>query len=360
MKIAQVAPLYESIPPQLYGGTERVVSYLTEELVRQGHDVTLFGTGDSETSAELVSACEQALRLTKKSYDPLAYHTILLDQVLARAAEFDILHFHTDYGHFPATRHLHLPTVTTLHGRLDLPELVPLYSQFDQVPLISISQSQRQPLGRVNWVGNVYHGLPPHLHSPQPWHGERDYLAFLGRISPEKRPDRAIRIAVKAGMKLKIAAKVDAVDRHYFNSEIKPLLTLPGVEFLGEINETQKTEFLSNAFAYLFPIDWPEPFGLTLIEAMACGTPTIAFRCGSVPEIIEDGVNGFIVTSEEEAVMALRRVGKLSRARCRATFERRFTACRMAREYVNIYQAMTDGILPCHVSQSAELIADLS
>jgi glycosyltransferase involved in cell wall biosynthesis len=360
MKIAQVAPLYESVPPKLYGGTERVVSYLTEELVRQGHDVTLFATGDSETSAELVSGCERALRLSQTCRDPLAYHTILLDQVLARADEFDIIHFHTDYSHFPATRSLNLPTVTTLHGRLDLPDLVPLYNQFDQVPLVSISQAQRQPLGRVNWVGNVYHGLPLHLHAPRPSAAKGDYLAFVGRISPEKRPDRAISIAVKAGMKLKIAAKVDPADRQYFESEIKPLLSSPGVEFIGEIDETQKTEFLANAFAYLFPIDWPEPFGLTMIEAMACGTPTIAFRCGSVPEIIEDGVTGFVVTSEEEALMAIRHVGRISRARCRAAFERRFTACRMARDYVNIYQALIEGGSPRYAPQSAELIAHLS
>lgn len=360
MKIAQIAPLYESVPPRFYGGTERVVCYLTEELVRQGHEVTLFASGDSQTSAQLISGCEKALRLTKTCNDPLAHHTVLLDKVLSRAAEFDILHFHTDYNHFPATRHLQLPTVTTLHGRLDLPDLVPIYNQFDQMPLVSISQSQRQFLGRVNWVGNVYHGLPLHLHRPRTMSGQGDYLAFLGRISPEKRPDRAIRIAIKAGIRLKIAAKVDAVDRKYFESEIKPLLDLPGVEFLGEINETQKTEFLANALAYLFPIDWPEPFGLTMIEAMACGTPTIAFRYGSVPEIIEDGLTGFVVTNEEEALTALRQVGKLSRARCRATFERRFTACRMARDYINIYESLVDGGFLHNTPHPMELSIDLS
>src|SRR5215472_8576967 len=343
MKIAQVAPLYESVPPQLYGGTERVVYYLTEELVHQGHDVTLFASGDSLTSAQLVSGCEKALRLTETCNDPLAHHTILMDKVLSRASEFDILHFHTDYSHFPATRKLQLPTVTTLHGRLDLPDLAPLYDRFDQVPLVSISQSQRKSLRSVNWVGNVYHGLPLHLHHPVAASRPRDYLAFLGRISPEKRPDRAIRIAADAGIKLKIAAKIDAVDRKYFESEIEPLLDAPGVEFLGEINESQKAEFLANAIAYLFPIDWPEPFGLTMIEAMACGTPTVAFCCGSVPEIIEDGVTGFVVGSEKEALMALRHIGKVSRAVCRATFERRFTACRMARDYVNIYESLIDG-----------------
>ena len=360
MKIAQVAPLYESVPPKLYGGTERVVYYLTEELVRQGHEVTLFASGDSRTSAKLVSGCEKALRLTKTCRDPLAYHTVLMDKVLSSADEFDILHFHTDYSHFPATRNLQLPTVTTLHGRLDLPDLVPLYDQFGQVPLISISQSQRQFLGHVNWVGNVYHGLPMHLHQPKPISCQRDYLAFLGRISPEKRPDRAIRIAVEAGVKLKIAAKIDDVDRNYFESEIKQLLDSPGVEFLGEIDEVQKTDFLANALAYLFPIDWPEPFGLTMIEAMACGTPTIAFNCGSVPEIIEDGVTGFVVKSEQEALTALDKVRKLSRSRCRATFERRFSACRMARDYVNIYESLIDGCFLHQVSGPMELIAPSS
>ena len=353
MKIAQIAPLYESVPPKLYGGTERVVSYLTEELVRLGHEVTLFASGDSRTSARLESGCSKALRLTRSCSDPLAYHTILLDKVLARAGEFDILHFHTDYSHFPATRGLQLPTVTTLHGRLDLADLKPLYQRFSQQPLVSISQSQRPPLGRVNWVGNVYHGIPPNLYQLQPEHG--NYLAFLGRISPEKRPDRAIRIALKAGMPLKIAAKVDDVDREYFRSEIEPLLKNPGIEFLGEINEEQKNRFLGNAYAYLFPIDWPEPFGLTMIEAMACGTPTIAFCCGSVPELITDGVTGFIVKSEEEAVEALKRVSGLSRARCRATFERRFTNSRMAKDYLSIYEALVEHTPLAHTVNALEL-----
>ena len=352
MKIAQIAPLYESVPPKLYGGTERVVSYLTEELVRLGHDVTLFASGDSITTARLESGCAKALRLTRCA-DPLAHHMILLDKVLAKASEFDVLHFHTDYQHFPATRNLQLPAVTTLHGRLDLPDLVPLYQQFDRVPLVSISQSQRRPLGRVNWVGNVHHGLPMNLYRLQAKPGE--YLAFLGRISPEKRPDRAIQIAKKAGMKLKIAAKVDAVDRKYFESTIRPLLDDPDVDFLGEINEQEKNEFLGKAYAYLFPIDWPEPFGVSMIEAMACGTPTVAFCCGSVPEVIEDGVTGFIVRSEDEAVKALDRVSGLSRARCRATFERRFTACRMAKDYLSIYEALADEARPSQTVSSMEL-----
>ncbi len=353
MKIAQIAPLYESVPPKLYGGTERVVSYLTEELVRLGHEVTLFASGDSVTSAHLESGCEQALRLSQTCVDPLAHHTVLLDRVLARAHEFDILHFHIDYAHFPATRNLRLPTVTTLHGRLDLPDLVPLYQQFDRQPLVSISQAQRQPLGRVNWVGNVYHGLPPNLYKLYPEHG--DYLAFLGRISPEKRPDRAIRIALKAGMPLKIAAKVDNADREYYESQIRPLLDHPGVEFIGEISETEKNEFLGKAYAYLFPIDWPEPFGLTMIESMACGTPTIAFRCGSVPELIDDGISGFIVDNEEEAVNALARVPEFSRARCRGTFDRRFTDCRMAKDYLCIYRSLVNDLLLSHTVHSIEV-----
>jgi len=260
------------------------------------------------------------------------------------AEDFDVLHFHTDYTHFPATRNLQLPAVTTLHGRLDMPDLLPLYQRFYRQPLVSISQAQRQPLGRVNWIGNVYHGLPRNLYRPQLNPGQ--YLAFLGRISPEKRPDRAIRIAVKAKMPLKIAAKIDDVDRQYFETEIEPLLREPGVEYLGEINETQKGAFLGNAYAYLFPIDWPEPFGLTMIESMACGTPTIAFRCGSVPEIIDEGVTGFIVNSEEEAVTALQRVTTLNRAKCRATFDRRFTSCRMAKNYLTIYESLADHHLP--------------
>jgi glycosyltransferase involved in cell wall biosynthesis len=352
MRIAQIAPLYESVPPKLYGGTERVVSYLTEELVRLGHEVTLFASGDSVTSARLEPCCPTALRLTSACVDPLAHHTVMLDKVLTMAEQFDILHFHTDYTHFPATRALHLPTVTTLHGRLDMPDLQPLYERFDKQPLVSISQSQREPVGRVNWVGNVYHGLPRNSYRLQ---SGGDYLAFLGRISPEKRPDRAISIAMKAGMKLKIAAKVDAVDRVYFETTIKPLLSQPNVEFLGEINESQKNDFLGHAYAYLFPIDWPEPFGLAMIEAMACGTPAVAFRCGSIPELIDEGVTGFIVDSEQEAVDALKRVAHLSRARCRSTFERRFTACRMAKDYLNIYDSVVEDLPITRTVHSLEL-----
>lgn len=354
MRIAQIAPLYESIPPRFYGGTERVVYYLTEELVRLGHRVTLFASGDSVTSAQLDSACEKALRLSSAGADPLPYHTVLLDRVLARAHEFDVLHFHTDYAHFPATRTLKLPAVTTLHGRVDLPDMAPLYKHFAQLPLVSISQAQRQPLGCVNWMGNVYHGLPMNLYRPHLNGG--DYLAFLGRISPEKRPDRAIQIAVEARMKLKIAAKVDKVDREYFEAKIKPMLDSPGIEFVGEIADAHKNDFLGHAYAYIFPIDWPEPFGLTMIEAMACGTPTIAFRCGSVPEILEDGLTGFVVQSNDEALSALKRVPQLSRALCRATFERRFTACRMAKEYLDIYEALADNPSRPQTLHTMELI----
>ena len=351
MRIAQIAPLYESVPPQLYGGTERVVSYLTEELVRQGHRVTLFASGDSRTTARLEIGCDKALRLLGNCLDPLTHHMVLLDKVLAQAENFDILHFHTDYTHFPATRNLRLPCVTTLHGRLDLPELAPLYRHFHQMPIVSISQSQRRPLGRANWVGNVYHGLPADLCKFHSARGE--YLAFLGRISPEKRPDRAIRIAQQAKIPLKIAAKVDEADRVYYEEQIKPLLDQPGVEFLGEIDDSHKSDFLGNAYAYLFPIDWPEPFGLTMIEAMACGTPTVAFDCGSVREIIEQDVTGFVVESEEEAVQALTRIDDIDRKKCRSEFERRFTASRMAKDYVTIYKTLAEEpLLTCHLHQA--------
>ena len=342
MRIAQIAPLYESVPPRHYGGTERVVSYLTEELVKQGHQVTLFASGDSVTQAALVAPCERSLRTLPGCIDPLAHYAILMDEVLSRSAEFDILHFHIDHMHFPFTKNVGLPTVTTLHGRLDIPDLQPLYRHFSQMPIVSISRAQRIPIPAANWVGNVYHGLPRDLHSLQTRPDKDAYAAFLGRISPEKRPDRAIRIASKAGIRLRIAAKIDAVDRAYFNSEIKPLLDLPGIEFLGEINESQKTEFLGNATAFLFPIDWPEPFGVAVIEAMSCGTPVIAFRCGSVPEIIDEGVSGFIVNSEEQAVDAIEKCRNIDRRICRAAFERRFTADRMAKDYIEIYRKLAD------------------
>jgi glycosyltransferase involved in cell wall biosynthesis len=338
MRIAEIAPLYESVPPKLYGGTERVVSYLTEELVELGHEVTLFASGDSVTAARLIPACPNSLRLDKGCIDQLAHHYVMLDEVMERAAEFDIMHFHVDYLHFPISRILGFPHVTTLHGRLDLPDLVPLYRKYRDMPVVSISRGQRKPLGWANWVGNVYHGLPAARLSPGDGGGK--YLAFLGRICPEKRPDRAIEIALQVGMPLKIAAKVDRADREYYEYKIKPLLANPNIEYIGEITEPQKAEFLGNAYAYLFPIDWPEPFGLTMIEAMACGTPTIAFNCGSVPEVITQGVTGLIVNNMEEAVDAVAEVSAMNRAACRQEFETRFTASRMARDYVKLYEAI--------------------
>ena len=352
MKIAQVAPLYESVPPHLYGGTERVVSYLTEALVAQGHEVTLFASGDSITEARLVAGCERSLRLSEDCVDPLAHQAVMLDKVIGRAEEFDIIHFHTDYAHFPFSKNMGLRNVTTLHGRLDLPDLEPLYRHFNEMPLVSISYSQREPVDEANWVGNVYHGLPADLLKASEEPGE--YLAFLGRISPEKRPDRAIRIALKAGMTLKIAAKIDRVDREYFDTQIKPLLKNPGIEYIGEITESEKSEFLGNAYAYLFPIDWPEPFGLTMVEAMACGTPTIAFSCGSVPEVLDEGVSGFIVNSEKAAVEAVGRIPELSRAACRATFEKRFTDVRMAENYLQVYETLLEETAPV-AAKSLEL-----
>lgn len=338
MRIAQVAPLYESVPPQLYGGTERVVSYLTEALVEAGHDVTLFASGDSKTAARLVPCCDKSLRLNNHACkDQLAHHFVMLDKVLQAAERFDILHFHVDYLHFPIARLTGFTHVSTLHGRLDSPDLVPLYRRYREMPLTSISKSQRGPLAWANWVGNVYHGLPKNL--LRPGTGSGGYLAFLGRISPEKRVDRAIEIASRVGMPLKIAAKIDNADREYYE-EIKHLMDSAHVEFVGEINEQQKSDFLGNAFAYLFPIDWPEPFGLTMIESMACGTPTIAFNCGSVPEVISEGVTGFIVSSIEEAVEALGKARDFNRDACRAEFERRFSATTMAREYVKIYESL--------------------
>jgi len=338
LKIAQVAPLYESVPPKLYGGTERVVSYLTEALVEAGHQVTLFASGDSETSARLVPGCPKALRLNNyECQDQLAHHFVMLEEVLERAEQFDIIHFHVDYMHFPLSRLSGLVHVSTLHGRLDSPDLVPLYRKYRNMPLTSISLSQRKPLPWVNWIGNVYHGLPADLLPLGSGRGK--YLAFLGRISPEKRADRAIEIAQRLNMPLKIAAKVDPADRVYYEREIKHLLDTPNVEFIGEINEQQKGAFLGDAYAYLFPIDWPEPFGLTMIESMACGTPTIAFNCGSVPEVITHGVTGFIVDTVDEAVDAVQQAAVLDRAACRAEFMKRFSAPKMAQQYVKLYEA---------------------
>lgn len=343
MKIAQVAPLFESVPPRLYGGTERIVSYLTEELVRRGHDVTLFASGDSITAAELVPAAPRALRLDPTVRDALPYHMIQLDQLRQRAHRFDVIHFHVDLFQMPFLGSLDVPALTTLHGRLDLPDLVPFYRHFCRTPLVSISDDQRRPMPPVHWLGTVHHGLPETLlpFSPQARGG---YLAFLGRISPEKRPDRAIEIAARSGLPLRIAAKVDAADRTYWEETIRPLIARhPQVEFLGEIDETQKARFLGDALALLFPIDWPEPFGLVMIEAMACGTPVIAFRRGSVPEVIDDGVTGLVVESTDEAVAAVGRIGALDRRTIRATFEERFSAARMAADYERLYARLADG-----------------
>jgi glycosyltransferase involved in cell wall biosynthesis len=339
MKIAQIAPLAEAVPPRLYGGTERIVSYLTEELVRQGHDVTVFASGDSRTSAKLAPCCPKALRLDPAVRDQVPHILIMLDEVRRRAAEFDVLHFHLDLMHFPILRAIAARTVTTLHGRLDLRDLQPFYRTFSDFPLVSISNDQRRPMPPVNWVGTVYHGLPLDLlrFTASPGEG---YLAFLGRISPEKRPDRAIEIARRAGLRIRIAAKVDAADRDYFERRVRPLCEDPLVEFIGEIGEVEKSDFLGNARALLFPIDWPEPFGLVMIEAMACGTPVIAFAQGSVPEVIEDGVTGFIVKDMDAAVLAVDRVQELDRFTIRRRFEQRFSAARMASDYVKVYQRL--------------------
>ena len=352
MRIAQVAPLYEPVPPRRYGGTERVVSWLTEELVRQGHEVTLFASGDSLTRAELVPVCTVSLRTNPTCDDKLAHHILLLEQVRQRRDEFDIVHYHIDYLHFPLSRQIDLPQVTTLHGRLDLPDLIPLYREFADMPVVSISRSQRDPLPQANWVGNVYHGMPEDSLPFQEGPGE--YLAFIGRISPEKRPDRAIEIATRAGVRLKIAAKVDDVDREYFERVVCPLLKRPNIEFIGEIGDDTKPEFLGKAIASIAPIDWPEPFGLNMIEAMACGTPTIAFGHGSVPEIIEDGVSGIIVHTVDEAVEAVRRAALMSRRAVRRAFESRFTASRMVSDYLAIYEELVSGESSCSMSGFAE------
>jgi glycosyltransferase involved in cell wall biosynthesis len=340
MKIAQIAPLAECCPPRLYGGTERIVSYLTEELVRQGHDVTLFASGDSNTSAELVPCCDMALRLNPEVTDPLPHLMMMLDQVAHRADEFDFLHFHIDFLHYPMADRFAGRMLTTLHGRLDLPGLKRFYATFPDYPLVSISDNQRRPMPPVHWAGTIHHGLPKDLlpFTPSPTGG---YLAFLGRISPEKRPDRAIEIAARSGLPLKIAAKIDKADFAYWHDEIAPLLAKHrNVEFVGEINEHQKADFLGQASALLFPIDWPEPFGVVMIEAMACGTPVIAFDSGSVPEVIDDGLTGFIVDTVEEAVAAVHALDSLDRYQVRAVFEERFTVERMAIDYLAIYRGL--------------------
>jgi glycosyltransferase involved in cell wall biosynthesis len=347
LRIAQIAPLFEAVPPKLYGGSERVVSNLTEELVAMGHDVTLFASGDSVTSAKLDPPWPQALRLDPSIRDWIATYAIMVEHVRRRAHLFDVLHFHIDY--FPNSVFLRqdTPFLTTLHGRLDLPELQAVYNFFPDVPMISISDSQRRPAPDLNWEATVYHGIPERLLTPQPPQPDQgSYLAFLGRISPEKGIERAIRIATACGIKLKVAAKVDVADRKYYDAEVAPLLANANVEFIGEINDAQKPAFLSGARALLTPIDWEEPFGLVMIEAMACGCPVIAFRRGSVPEVMDEGISGFVVDTVEEAVAAVGRLQEIDRAGVRRQFEKRFTARRMAEDYLHVYERLIRGRAP--------------
>jgi glycosyltransferase involved in cell wall biosynthesis len=339
MKIAQISPLYECVPPKLYGGTERIVGYLTDELVDLGHDVTLFASGESQTKSKLVAVTETGLRLQNPPVrDPIMHHVRLLEMVFDQASKYDILHFHLDYLHLPFAKRSSGISVTTMHGRLDLPDLASLYLRYLEMPFVSISDAQRAPLSWLNWCATVHHGIPEDQYSFHENPGS--YLAFLGRIAPEKRPDRAMEIAKASGIPLKIAAKVDRADEEYFASKIKPLLKNPLIEFVGEIGDSEKDEFLGNALALLFPIDWPEPFGLVMIESLATGTPVIAYPHGSVAEIIENGMTGFLVRSISEAVRAVAKVQSLERSGCRESFERRFTARRMARDYVALYQRL--------------------
>ena len=347
MRIAEVSPLYESVPPKLYGGTERILSFLTEELVRQGHDVTLFASADSKTSARLIPGCERSLRLDPRSGDALACHFLMLEEVFRRAPDFDVIHFHVDYLHFPLSRGRPAARLSTLHGRLDIPELQGIYREYGNEPVVSISDSQRAPIPFANWLGTVYHGLPPDL--LRAGTGTGGYLAFLGRISPEKGPERAIAIARQSGVPLKMAAKIDKVDKDYYEAVVKPLMDPAVVEYIGEINEQEKQEFLGNAAGLVFPIDWPEPFGLVMIEASACGTPVLAFRRGSVPEVLEDGVNGIIVDGMQDAASAVPRLLTMDRAACRAVFDRRFTVARMAEDYLTVYESLTTW--PCQESR---------
>ena len=339
MRIAQIAPLAESCPPKLYGGTERIVHFLTEELVEQGHEVTLFASGDSQTKGDLVQCVPEALRLVDGAQNLVPHHLSMIERISRRLDDFDIVHFHIDLFHYPSIQQWDTPTITTLHGRLDLPELFGCYETFSHVPLVSISNNQRLPMPPVNWVDTVYHGLPSQL---LPYNAEGgDYLVFLGRISPEKRPDRAIEIAVRSGKTLKIAAKIDAVDEEYWNTEIRPMVEAhDGIEYIGEVNEAEKATLLAGAAALLFPIDWPEPFGLVMIEAMSCGTPVIAWKNGSVPEVMDNGVSGRIVESIEEAIAAVDEVVAMDRSTVRECFEQRYTAERMARDYVDIYERL--------------------
>jgi glycosyltransferase involved in cell wall biosynthesis len=338
MRIAQVAPLIESVPPRAYGGTERVVHYLTEALVQMGHDVTLFASGDSSTSARLVPIVDRALRLNPARPDPVIWHTLMVDRVRELCESFDVIHFHIDTVQMPMAVHCRTPSLTTLHGRLDIPDLKPLYKRFHQHPLVSISDNQRTPIPWANWLATVHHGLPLDLYDFHPQ--AQDYFAFVGRISPEKRCDRAIEIAIACNTPLRIAAKVDNADREYYEQKIEPLLDHPLVTFVGEIGDADKNDFIGNAKALLTPIDWPEPFGLVIIEAFACGTPVIAYGHGAIPELIDEGETGFIVYDQEQAIAAARAVGQIDRRTCRETFERRFSAQVMARQYLQHYAAL--------------------
>jgi glycosyltransferase involved in cell wall biosynthesis len=340
LRIAQISPLAEAVPPRLYGGTERVVAHLTDSLVDRGHDVTLFASGDTRTSARLVAARDRAIRLDpSKLKSEVAAHLAMLHEVRLRAHEFDVMHFHVDLLHYPIFERVAHRTLTTLHGRLDVPDLAEVYRRWHAFPLVSISNSQRRPLPRANWFGNVHHGIPSKIYDFSPTHS--GYVAFIGRISPEKRPDRAIEIALRASIPLKIAAKVDRADKVYFQDVIEPLLQEPGVEFLGEIHDAAKSDLLGGAAALLFPIDWPEPFGLVMIEAMACGTPVVAWDAGSTREIVDEGVTGFVVDSVDDAVSAVHRAAALDRARVRRCFERRFSAETMAEHYLGLYSRLT-------------------
>lgn len=337
MRIAQVAPLFESVPPKMYGGTERVVSFLTEELVRAGHDVTLFASGDSITSADLVPICPEALRLTR-CIDPIAHHVVMIEKVFEHKDEFDLIHFHIDHLQYSLCRREKMPNLTTLHGRLDIPDLAALFRKFEDAPVVSISDSQRDPLPWLNWQATVYHGLPENQYTLGD--GQGGYLAFLGRISPEKGIDQAIEIATRVGMPLRIAAKIDRADQEYFETVVRPLMQNPLIEFIGEIGYPEKNEFLGNAAALLFPIDWPEPFGLVMIESLACGTPVIAYPRGSVPEILEHGRSGLLVKDAAAAAVAVDSIPQISRVECRHRFEERFSAARMAENYLALYQRL--------------------
>lgn len=342
MKIAQIAPLFESVPPKYYGGTERVVSYLTEELVDLGHDVTLFASGDSETKARLIAYSKNALRLDDSVRDPVARHILLVEKVFQTAGEFDIIHSHIEYLAYPLIRRSSTPVVSTLHGRMDQPDLIPLYDEFWDIPVTSISFSQRKPLPWLNWAGNVHHGIPENLYQ---FHEKASgYLAFVGRVSPEKGLAKAIDIAIRSEKTIKIAAKVDKADRDYFEAVIRPLLDHPLVQFIGEIGESEKNDFLGKAAALIFPIDWPEPFGLVMVEALACGTPVITCPCGSVPEIIQHEETGFIVSTTEEAVEAVGRLHEIDRRACRRAFERKFTARQMTEDYIGIYKKIIEEV----------------